>query len=174
MRSERVAAILPQHGDVRVDGFLFDLAKVFEDFVCAALTQALRSYGGRCRTQARHHLDESAVILMKPDLVHYSDNGLPLAVADAKYKAERPEGFPEADLYQMLAYCTGLGLPAGHLIYAKGHESQAQHVIRGTGTVITQHALALDKQPGHILTAVERIAACMAARDEPQRPSRGV
>ncbi|WP_063786014.1 McrC family protein [Streptomyces sp. MMG1533] len=156
-----------QRGDVRVDGFLFDLAKVFEDFVCAALTQALRPYGGRCRAQARHHLDEASEILMKPDLVHSSDEGVPRAVADAKYKAERPEGFPQADLYQMLAYCTALGLPAGHLIYAKGNEPQALHTVRGTGTAIIQHALELDEEPSRILAAVERIAACMAVGDQP-------
>jgi 5-methylcytosine-specific restriction enzyme subunit McrC len=37
---------------------------------------------------------------------------------------ERPGGFPQADLYQMLAYCTALRLPEGHLIYARG-EAQA-------------------------------------------------
>jgi 5-methylcytosine-specific restriction enzyme subunit McrC len=88
---------------------------------------------------------------------------MPRAVADAKYKAERPEGFPEADLYQMLAYCTALGLPAGHLIYAKGNEPQTRHTVCGTGIEIFQHALALDEEPTRILTAVERIAACLAA-----------
>ncbi|MFD7276019.1 McrC family protein [Streptomyces sp. NPDC059862] len=162
-----------RHGEVRVDGFLFDLAKVFEDFVCAALAQALRPHGGRCRMQARHHLDEASEILMKPDLVHYSDDDVPRAVADAKYKAERPEGFPEADLYQMLAYCTALGLPTGHLIYAKGNEPQARHTIRGTGTVIIQHALELDEEPSRILAAVHRIAASMAVGVEPPRGTAG-
>ncbi|MFG3290139.1 McrC family protein [Streptomyces sp. NPDC048179] len=151
-----------RHGDVRVDGFLLDVAKVFEDFVCAALTQALRPYGGRCRAQARHHLDEACEILLRPDLVHYTDDGVPQAVADAKYKAEQPEGFPEADLYQILAYCTALGLPAGHLIYAKGNELQTRHTVRGAGVSIFQHALTLDEEPPRILTAVERLAACLA------------
>ena len=31
---------------------------------------------------------------------------------DAKYKAEKPAGYPNADLYQLLAYCTVLGLTA--------------------------------------------------------------
>jgi len=151
-----------RRGDARVDGFLFDLAKVFEDFVCTALAQALRPYGGRCRAQARHHLDEASEIVLRPDLVHYSDDGVPLAVADAKYKAEKPEGFPAADLYQMLAYCTALGLPAGHLIYAKGNEPQARHTVRHAGTVITQHALELDEEPSRLLAAVGRIAARLA------------
>ena len=30
------------------------------------------------------------------------------------------DGFPNADRYQMLAYCRTLGLQAGHLIYTEG------------------------------------------------------
>ncbi|MFI8234212.1 McrC family protein [Streptomyces sp. NPDC085900] len=156
-----------RRGDVRIDGFLFDLAKVFEDFVCTALSEALRPYGGRCRTQARHYLDEAGDVLLKPDLVHYADDGTPLAVADAKYKAVRPEGYPEADLYQMLAYCTALGLSVGHLIYAKGNEPQARHMVRGAGTMIIQHALELDEDPSRILRAVERIAGCLGSGNKP-------
>jgi len=44
-----------------------------------------------------------------------ADPRRPGAVVDAKYKAERASGFPNADLYQMLAYCTALGLRDGHL-----------------------------------------------------------
>ena len=40
------------------------------------------------------------------------------AVINAKYKAEKGAGFPNAALYQMLAYCTALRLPVGHLVYA--------------------------------------------------------
>jgi 5-methylcytosine-specific restriction enzyme subunit McrC len=58
------------------------------------------------------------------------------AVVDAKYKAERPEGFPDADLYQMLAYCTVLGLAEGHLVYAKGNEPVMSHQIRRAGVTI--------------------------------------
>jgi len=39
-------------------------------------------------------------------------------VVDAKYKAEKPSGFPNAGVYQMLAYCLRLGLPEGHLVNA--------------------------------------------------------
>ena len=48
----------------------------------------------------------------------------PRAVIDAKYKAEKPAGYPNADLYQMLAYCTALRLSDGHLVYAKGSAEQ--------------------------------------------------
>jgi 5-methylcytosine-specific restriction enzyme subunit McrC len=34
------------------------------------------------------------------------------------WAAGKPSGYPNADLYQLLAYCTVLGLRAGHLTYA--------------------------------------------------------
>ncbi|MFG2286192.1 hypothetical protein ACGFOU_09035 [Streptomyces sp. NPDC048595] len=71
---------------------------------------------------------------MKPDFVLYGPQDAPLAVADAKYKAEKRGGYPDADLYQMLAYCTALGLPEGHLIYAKGNVPHASHRVRHAGT----------------------------------------
>ncbi len=78
---------------------------------------------------------------MKPDLVWYRASGDVGAVIDAKYKAEKPSGFPYADLYQMLAYCTALGLDTGHLVYAKGNEPAVQHQVRNAGTRILQHAV---------------------------------
>ena len=52
--------------------------------------------------------------------------GAAAAVIDANYKAEKPAGDPNADLYQLLAYCTVLGLPVGHLVYARGNANPAR------------------------------------------------
>ncbi|WP_370192139.1 McrC family protein [Streptacidiphilus sp. MAP5-52] len=147
-------------GNLRIDGFIFDLNKIFEDFVCVALREALRDQGGRTEIQARGiHLDEASTVRVKPDFVWYGDSGQPLAVADAKYKAERPEGFPDADLYQLLAYCTTLGLHSGNLIYAKGNAPHAAHDIRNAGIRIHQHALDLDQSPERLLEEISHIAS---------------
>lgn len=113
------ASIEHRAGDITVHGFLFVMRKLFEDFVTTALREALADAPGRSILQASEHLDEARAIRIIPDSVHYDGDGRPRAVADAKYKAERPQGFPDADLYQMLAYCTALGLPEGRLVYAK-------------------------------------------------------
>lgn len=146
-------------GRLRVDGFLFDMNKLFEDFVTAALRQACRGFGHSARLQDPHHLDEASAIRMKPDFVLYGPNGTPCAVVDAKYKAEKRDGFPDADLYQMLAYCTALGLREGHLVYAKGNAPHAAHTVRHAGIVIHQHALDLDQEPSMLLSDVEKVAA---------------
>jgi 5-methylcytosine-specific restriction enzyme subunit McrC len=98
-------------GIVLVSGFLFDMARVFEDFVTIALDESLALMPGYCRRQAQHYLDENQVIRIISDFVRYADDGTPLAVADAKCKAEKPAGIPDADLYQILAYCTASGMP---------------------------------------------------------------
>lgn len=85
----------------------------------------------------------------------------PCAVADAKYKAEKRNGYPDADLYQMLAYCTALGLYEGHLIYAKGNASHAAHRVRHAGILIHQHALDLDQEPAKLLADVQEVARRM-------------
>jgi 5-methylcytosine-specific restriction enzyme subunit McrC len=150
-------------GGLRIDGFLFDMNKVFEDFVCVALREALRAFGGRRALQARGvHLDEAAVVRMRPDLVFYGEGERALAVADAKYKVEKGDnGFPDADLYQMLAYCIALGLGEGHLVYARGSARRASHRVRDAGIVLHQHALALDQSPDALLADVRTLAAWM-------------
>jgi len=104
---------------------------------------------------------------MKPDLVWYADpyhvngagRGQPTAVVDAKYKAEKPAGFPNADVYQMLAYCTRLGLPMGWLVYAKGNEAGATHEVVGAGIEVRARVLDLALAPKELLASVDGLAA---------------
>ncbi|GAA2571121.1 McrBC 5-methylcytosine restriction system component [Streptomyces roseoviolaceus] len=145
-------------GDLRIDGFLFDMNKLFEDFVTVALREAFLGTGHTPRVQDPHHLDEAAEIRMRPDFVLYGADGAPCAVVDAKYKAEKRGGFPDADLYQMLAYCTALGLREGHLVYAKGSAPHAAHRVRHAGIVIHQHALDLDQEPTGLLADIGSVA----------------
>jgi len=127
-------------GGVTVTGYLLNMAKLFEDFVTVALQEAFRAYGGRSRLQYTTYLDEDESVPVKPDFV-WVEQGAPRVVVDAKYKAEKPSGFPQADLYQMLAYCTVLGLPEGHLVYAKGYEEARTHAVRKAGVRILAHTL---------------------------------
>ncbi|GAA3051149.1 McrC family protein [Streptomyces glomeratus] len=149
------------HGGLRIDGFLFDMNKLFEDFVTVALREALRGSGRTSRLQDAHHLDEAAEVRMRPDFVLYGADGAPAAVVDAKYKTEKRGGFPETDLYQMLAYCTALGLREGHLVYARGNASHSAHRVRHAGILIHQHALDLDQQPAGLLADIATLTRQM-------------
>ena len=148
-------------GDLVVSGYLFNMATIFEDFVTVALREAFRPFGGRSWLQYRTHLDEPETVPVRPDFV-WSDAGLPRVVVDAKYKAEKPSGFPQADLYQLLAYCTVLGMPVGHLVYAKGFEDARKHVVRNAGVRIVAHNLDLDVEPAELLATIAGLVDAMS------------
>jgi 5-methylcytosine-specific restriction enzyme subunit McrC len=148
----RATSVEHESGGIAVNGFLLDMPKLFEDFVTTALREALvATYGGRVEGQERNYLDEAAQVILRPDIV-WKIRGSAVAVVDAKYKAEKPAGYPNADLYQLLAYCTVLGLPNGHLIYAKGNEEPARHVVRRSGVEIFCHAVDLSVAPDRLIS----------------------
>lgn len=150
-------------GTVAVNGFLIDMPQLFQDFVTVALREELEgTYGGRLAAEPLHHLDEAGRMRLYPDIVWHI-GGAPVAVIDAKYKAQKPRGYPNADLYQLLAYCTVLGLRTGHLVYARGNEEPTRHVVRGTGIEIVCHALDLDQSPEALVAEVRGLAASVAS-----------
>jgi 5-methylcytosine-specific restriction enzyme subunit McrC len=158
----RATSVEHATGIVAVSGFLLDMPQLFQDFVTVALREALEgAYGGYLAAEPLHHLDEAGHVRLYPDIVWHV-GGSPVAVIDAKYKAEKPRGYPNADLYQLLAYCTVLGLRTGHLVYARGNEEPIRHVVRGAGVEVVCHALDLDQSPDALLAEVRRLAAAIA------------
>ncbi|MBO0915534.1 restriction endonuclease [Streptomyces laculatispora] len=163
----------PEHraGGLSLDGFLFDMNVLFEDFVTGALREAVREHGFTGRLQDPHHLDTACKVRMRPDLVvHRPDGRTPVAVVDAKYKTDKTGSYPSADLYQMLAYCTVLGLREGHLVYAAGQHGERFHEVRGSGRPggygsvrLYQHVLDLDRDPAELLDTFRALAARLAA-----------
>ena len=155
-----------ESGGVLLNGFLLDMPKLFEDFVTVALREALTgSFGGRVESQDPHFLDDAGKVRLYPDIV-WKKRGVPVAVFDAKYKAEKYKGYPNSDLYQLLAYCTVLGLRQGHLVYAKGNEVPVQHVIRHAGTKIICHAIDLAQPPAQLIDQMRALAGAVAGRPE--------
>ncbi|MFB4309204.1 McrC family protein [Actinomadura sp. GTD37] len=146
---------------VRVDGLMLEMWRVFEDFVCAALAEALRPHGGTVRLQdGRHHLDRGHRVRLRPDLVLCTAEGRPLVVVDAKYKTGDT---PQEDLYQMLAYCTAMRLHRAYLVYASKTEAHT-HVITGTEDVrIVEAALDLTASPEGLRAQIAALARRIAA-----------
>ncbi|MEO8330407.1 MAG: restriction endonuclease [Candidatus Nanopelagicales bacterium] len=150
-------------GELSVSGLVLDMPKVFEDFLTKALTDALREAGGQVVRQPPTWLDEEEAIRTYPDIVWLRDDR-PRAVVDAKYKAEKNDSFPNADLYQALAYATVLDLPEAHLVYAQGHEAPREHTVRHSGIRITTHVLDLSLPPRALLEQVDRLALLLSTR----------
>jgi 5-methylcytosine-specific restriction enzyme subunit McrC len=112
-------------GSVIGSAFLVDMNKVFEKFVESVVREEVQKAGWYLDRQADRDLTDS--IAMKPDLVLQRGNR-DYAVGDAKYKALEIDEWPHPDLYQLLAYCVGLGLPRGVLVYASEAQSRVEHV----------------------------------------------
>ncbi|QDY07937.1 restriction endonuclease [Micromonospora sp. HM134] len=148
----------PGPGDVSMAAFVVNMAKTFEDFVTTALREALAPYPGRTDGQYPAYLDVDRTISIRPDVVHVI-NGRPVAVFDTKYKLESANsGYPNADAYQMLAYCTALNLPLGWLIYAQGTSKPGPRRIRNTEIDVVHHPLDLIAPPRRILADIDILA----------------
>jgi 5-methylcytosine-specific restriction enzyme subunit McrC len=140
-----------------------DMPRAFEYFLARELGLRLETRGGTTRAQdTRWSLDEAQRVPLRPDIV-WDVDGRPAAVVDAKYQTVGPRDAHGDNVYQLLAYCTALGLRAGHLVYANadGDHPRAMRVARG-GPVIHAHALDLSRPVHDVLSQVETLAATIA------------
>ncbi|MFI0805459.1 5-methylcytosine restriction system specificity protein McrC [Amycolatopsis lurida] len=146
-------------GDLAVAAFVANMATVFENFIGSALREAWAYRPGRTRTQYPVSLDHDGTIRMKADVVHTVD-GVPRIVADAKYKLESTTGqYPNADHYQMLAYCTALDLPTAWLVYAHGLHGVRTRRVRHTDVEIVEYPIDLSAAPSAVLDQIDKLAA---------------
>lgn len=145
-------------GPISASGFVFDMNKVFEDFVTIALREATGPSAGVVRSQQRRFLDEEHQLRIKPDVTWW-DGERCMAVADAKYKALAPRTMPNADAYQMLAYCSVLRLSRGFLVYAKDSgERPRSHRVANSGCTIEVRTRDVEAGPNPLLRQVRALA----------------
>lgn len=92
---------------------LFDMNRLFEEFIAAKLRKETRGRGFRVRAQGPQHYlareaDGTDRFLMKPDITFLGPGERVLAVLDTKWKALSEDkiayGVTQADMYQMVAY----------------------------------------------------------------------
>lgn len=128
------------HGKAEAFSFLVDMNRVYEHFVVGILREAL----ALDRRHWVHHprglrLDDVGAFGLHPDVLWRASDRTPRLVLDVKYK-ETTQG-EGSDMYQMLAYCSSLGLQDGVLVYANARRSTV-HRVSSTGCRI--HVLGLD------------------------------
>jgi 5-methylcytosine-specific restriction enzyme subunit McrC len=142
--------------------FVFDMNKVFEDFVTIALRESLTRHGGELKDQVREKR-LSTHIALKPDLAWFRD-GKWAAVLDVKYKPLKDERFPNADAYQMLAYTLAFGLEKGWLVYAREPDQKSiDHAVPSAGKTLVVTALDVRREPDDLLAEVDALADRIAA-----------
>jgi 5-methylcytosine-specific restriction enzyme subunit McrC len=150
-------------GPLVATAFVFDMNKVFEDFVSVALSESMQPFGGDVRSQWSGWLDHQRQLAIRPDITWWAGDAC-LAIADAKYKALELRGMPNADAYQMLAYCTALRLRRGFLVYAKDSGEEARiHDVRNSKCTIEVRTLDVELEPEQLLAQVQTLAKEIAA-----------
>nr|HMS72789.1 hypothetical protein [Baekduia sp.] len=109
--------------------------------------------------------DHELKLPLKPDIT-IRKAGIVVAVIDAKYKPLASTSFPNADAYQMLAYCIRYGLPEGTLVYAQDERGgQRDHEIRNAGITVRVRSLDLAASHGEVLDQVSRLADELISTD---------
>ncbi|ATL69424.1 McrC family protein [Nocardia terpenica] len=157
LRNSSVERVRRAGDSVTVAGFVFQMSTVFQDFIVVALREELRARGIHCQItpKDRYHLDDHGHVPVQPDFIGCDSDGTPLCVADVKYK---PEKHPKSDAYQMLAYCVGLGLSEGHLIYPRGEDLPPAFTVSQADVVIHHHAIDLDEPRIELLAQIGVLA----------------
>lgn len=146
--------------------FLVDMNVVFEEFVTRQLGRAL---GGTLTVEAQKvmHLAEQRRVPIRPDLV-FERAGQPVYVGDVKYKLA-PTGIGRSsDYYQLLAYCTVLGLGEGVLVYAQVDDAKPDDTItvQNAGTRLTAYRLDLSGTAADIDRSIGQLARWIEGRTQ--------
>ncbi|HEX8433396.1 MAG TPA: hypothetical protein VF625_19050 [Longimicrobium sp.] len=155
-----------REGAVLGTGFTVDMNVLFERYITEEVRRALPA-GVMLEAQARRQL--APRIPIQPDIVLRGRSG-DVMVADVKYKI--PENaWRNPDAFQLLAYCTALGLPRGLLIYAAPLAHESQSVTRA-GVRLERIGIDLAVNRHELRARVEAVARILVANAGTAPPAR--
>lgn len=163
----RNCSVKPGSRGLDVAAFVVTMWDVFERFVTAALRESLRPLPGKTVPQLRAYLAgesdnwKTGLIPMAIDVVHLDALGRPQFLFDAKYKVASEDGrYANADLYQMLGYCTALRVSDAWLVYAghRGSEVSDSFRIKNSSVVVHRWPLDLSRPPAEVLKRIDALA----------------
>jgi 5-methylcytosine-specific restriction enzyme subunit McrC len=149
--------LVDRHGRTHGITFAVDMNNLFEAFIRKVVGRVARLNGLELAPEG-HKPRFSDKARMKPDLI-LRRHGKTLAVADAKYKKIVPAGakWSHANLYQLLAYCVGMKLDTGMLIYAESEGMPSVQVTKGIQKTLRTEEVSLRGTPGEIVANAERV-----------------
>lgn len=143
-------------GPFSSEAFLLDMNRLFEAFVTQVLQdRVLASF--RVDAQVPVTLDLAGSVPMRPDVLIRRANR-PVLVTDCKYKRLEAGEHRHHDLYQMLAYCTALGLDRGLLIYPRHLAPFRQSIaVRNADVVMAEVVIDLGGDADMLRTACDEL-----------------
>lgn len=155
-------------GAVQVAGFVVPMERLFEDLVARLLGEL--DDDTVVAPQRGYAFDTGGLLRIRPDLVLRRD-GRDVAVADTKYKVLDEQGrLRNDDAYQLLAYCSRLGLQVGHLVYASGSLPAAPYQLRGSDVRLEVHKVELSEPVSAIERSIGQLRTRLLAATPPALP----
>jgi 5-methylcytosine-specific restriction endonuclease McrBC regulatory subunit McrC len=108
-------------GSTPCPAFLLDMERVFEQYLTRGLIAAFAGRGQfSVAVQPLYRASVSVpgqpALLVRPDIV-LERAGRPVLVVDAKWKRLKGSPLVTEDIYQLMAYCTALGIRRALLVY---------------------------------------------------------
>src|SRR5262249_15305244 len=99
-------------------------------------------------------------IHLRPDIILKKDGG-PVLVADAKWKRLRGTPLVTEDLYQVLAYCTALGVGRGVLVYPGRRNHVWKYTLSRSPVVIEVRTLRVRGNRQKLQRSLQRFDAAL-------------
>jgi 5-methylcytosine-specific restriction enzyme subunit McrC len=132
-------------GATTCPAFLLDMERVFEGYVTRGIVESLAGRERyRVEVQPWHVANRPVTgqpdIHLRPDIV-LSRDGRPAVVVDAKWKDLAGAPLVTDDIYQVLAYCTALGVGRGVLVYPGRRDRTWDYEMTGTPIRLTVRTL---------------------------------
>src|SRR5205085_10717831 len=137
--------------------------RVFERYVTRGVAEAFAGRGRWAAAVQEAHAvtrpaDGRPPVEMRPDVTLHHD-GRPAVVVDAKWKRSPATD----DLYQMLAYCAGLGVGRAVLVYPGRRDRVRAHALRHAPVVVEARTLRVTASPERCRRSLRRLARGLAA-----------
>lgn len=161
----RYVSIESVAGETVVHGFRVNMAHLFERLIARLLIDADPAWS----EQMSLPLDYRETLVIRPDLTRDDGTGWS-GVADTKYKVLDGAGkVSNADIYQLLTYCTRLRLATGHLIYADGGIAPPPYQVSGSDATIAVHRIDLTASPDALRASVSALASLLTDIVDPRQ-----
>lgn len=153
IRSQSIAA---SRGNRVAGSFLIDMARLFESYLELYFAKLSRNHDLDFRPQkGNQHLDEGQLFRIRPDYLWFR-GGHATALADAKYKViSTKTDISNADINQVIAYCSRFGLEEGHLIFPEAPEFTS--IMTNSSLKVTVHKVDLSLDQAGLSANVERV-----------------
>jgi 5-methylcytosine-specific restriction enzyme subunit McrC len=154
-------------GPAAAPGFLLDMERVFERHVTRGVAEAFAGRAGwSVSVQPAHAVSRPAPgqpdVHMRPDVTVDREGG-PVLVVDAKWKRLPRAALVTADLYQVLAYCTALGVGRAVLVYAGRCQRVWDYAFGRSPVRVTVRALPVAGSRAACARALRRLGQALRA-----------